>query len=122
MADFDKAFENNIDEPSEVYDGMGQCFLLLKDYEKAEENFTDSIKLDMQNDITKRNGEPLRNRAKCYIEQDKFAQAVEDLMEADKITQNPRDPQILYELGITHFLDKKYRKCLKFLKDALRTE
>lgn len=46
MVDFDKAFENNIEEPAEVFDGNGQCFLLLKDYEKAEENFTDAIKDD----------------------------------------------------------------------------
>lgn len=63
----------------------------------------------------------LRNRAKCHIEQEKYAQGIDDLMMANQITDG-KDPQVLYELGITHFLDKKYRKCLKFLKAALHTD
>jgi hypothetical protein len=46
---------------------------LLKDYEKAEENFSDAIKIDSTNELSRRNASFYRNRAKCHIEQVKFA-------------------------------------------------
>ena len=121
--DFDCALNWNIEKQgssADVYDAHGQCDLLMKDYESAWSYFTDAIKQDSKNDIHRQNSNYFRNRAKCHIEQKKYQEGITDLLEADKISTG--DPQILYELGITFFFDTRYRKCLKFLKLALKTE
>jgi len=44
--------------------------------------------------------------------------SADDLNAALKV--NECDPQVLYKLGLTYFADKKYKKCIKTLKSALK--
>lgn len=48
----------------------------------------------------------------------KYELSADDLNAALKV--NECDPQVLYKLGLTYFADKKYKKCIKTLKSALK--
>lgn len=95
-----------------IQDGLGQCFLTLREYGDAEDAFNDAIENDQGNVAF------LQHRARCFNAQAKPDKAVVDLELANSMCKT--DPQVLYELGLTYFADEKYKKCLKTLKEALR--
>jgi tetratricopeptide (TPR) repeat protein len=78
---------------------------MKRDYETAEEKFKESI------EAKPKNINFLRNRAKCLFDQGKYDLATKDLVLANKLGEDS-DPACLYELGLTHFHDGKYKKCL----------
>jgi tetratricopeptide (TPR) repeat protein len=65
----------------------------------------------------------MRNRAKTYFKQKNYPAAIKVLETALELAENMDDPtlttQILYQLGLTYFACKLYRKCLKRLKLSL---
>ena len=58
----------------------------------------------------------MRNRAKTYFKQKNYPAAIKVLETALELAENMDDPtlttQILYQLGLTYFACKLYRKCL----------
>jgi tetratricopeptide (TPR) repeat protein len=67
-----------------IYDGLGQCYHNLKNYDEALENYNLAI--------TKAptNVEFLKNRAQCHFDLQQFDHSSKDLNTA--IDQNPHDP------------------------------
>ena len=51
-----------------------------------------------------------RNRASCYCDQNSFESAITDLEKANELSGS-NDPDVLYQLGLTVYQSKKYKRC-----------
>ena len=60
------------------------------------------------------------HRAQCYYDLKQFDQAILDLETGLNIQEN--DPQLFYRLGLAHYADSNYKKCVSCLKEAIRNK
>ena len=59
----------------------------------------------------------LLQRSTLYLELKEYDRTIEDLTKA--LTMKPNDPYILYRKGVSFYLNKKFKKALKYLHKAL---
>jgi Tfp pilus assembly protein PilF len=111
--DFKKALDMS-DKP-EIYEGLGLCFHMKQEYEEAVNHFTDAISKDPTN------VQFCRSLSRCYYDQDKFEQSITCLEKARALLKEP-DANVYYELGLSLFAERQYKKCLKTLKEALKND
>ena len=105
--DFQKALAMS-DKP-EIYEGLGLCFHMKQEYEEAVSHFNDAITKDPTNVQFQ------RSLSRCYYDQEKFEQSTICLEKArDLLTED--DSNVYYELGLSLFAERHYKKCLKILK------
>ena len=110
--DFVKAQSLEVDEENPgIYNGLGSCYLALKDFERALANMDKAIEKDPEN------VEFLMNRAQCYFEMGKPKLSIEDLEQAVECDRSD-NPLVLYRLGLAYYSVGKvyYRKCIRTLK------
>lgn len=99
--------DNNFEIPG-INDGLGLCYLKMKNYEESKERLDECLKQEPDNI------EFLMHRADLFFDQGLYESSIEDLNLALK--QDEDDPQILYKLGLVYFSFKKYKKCVKTMK------
>jgi tetratricopeptide (TPR) repeat protein len=96
ISDFEEAQEKelaagtrdiNVDLNAGIYDGMGQCYHALKQYEMAIQKYDAAI------DMIPENPQFLQHRAKCYSDQGMHDLAISDLQKGYKPDKEGRsDP------------------------------
>ena len=103
------------DEPEIVSDLLyrrGGCFERIGDYEKADNDLSNSLKIEPDNAYV------LNYLAYSWLERDyKIEEAIEMLEKAYSIKKN--DPYIIDSIGWAYFLIKDYSTAEKFLKRAV---
>lgn len=58
------------------------------------------------------------NRSNCYYILENYKEAISDLDTALSIS--PKDPQLLYKLGLAYYKLPNYKRCIKTLKRSLK--
>lgn len=87
---------------------------MLKSYDEALDNYQQALTKEPNN------VEFLKNRSQCFYDLGQYENSARDLDQA--LQQNSLDAQVLYKLGLTYYADKKYKKCIKTLKQALKNK
>jgi tetratricopeptide (TPR) repeat protein len=112
--DLNKALEFQEQPNFGIYDALGCCHQVLRDYDQALRYMDEAIENDPENI------QFLMNRAQCYFELQHYTESIGDLERALDLDEN--DPKVLYKLGLSYYAFGKYKRSIKKLKKALKSK
>ena len=110
ISDFEKAIEVDSESPL-IYNGLGNAYKALGNYEEALANMTISVERE------NRCVEFLVDRAALYCEMKSFSLAVRDLTNALEL--NLSDPQLFYKRGLAFYQSQMFKEAIKDFKESL---
>lgn len=115
IEEFKKVEElDNAQRFSYLYRDMGQCYVGIKDNEKAEEIYTLGIEKFPYNESI------YLSRGLLYLNTKVYEQAMEDFKKVLKL--NPRNEYAYNNIGVVYDEQKDYENAIKYYKKALEIE
>lgn len=94
----------------ELHHNAGQCYMYLKQFDAAEENF-------MRSNVIQRHDSTYLQLGKLYTMQDKYSEAIDTYVEA--LEFSPESPELLTTIGLLFLRMGENNKAFDYLGNAL---
>mmetsp|Transcript_33519 Transcript_33519/g.24582 ORF Transcript_33519/g.24582 Transcript_33519/m.24582 type:complete len:218 (-) Transcript_33519:73-726(-) len=95
-----------------IYDGQALCYLQLGDHDQSLTLLNRAVFMFPDNKKF------LLDRSTVFFVQHHYKDSITDLEAALQIS--PKDPQVLYKLGLSYYRLPNFKRCIKILKKSLK--